>query len=159
MFSSVLSTVFALKLVYDLPPMFIMSIPYCQTFIPMIIFVFVQRPSEALPAERDNAGIALPQGFGKTIYFTMRVAAICCLLFALAPVGLFLYLKYSISDEIYWMGCFFGFLIVSSGTHWINYAQFSWKWAKRFQPQAKKSCNEIFGMGVILSTSMFLNAF
>jgi len=153
-----------MKLVYDLPPLLIMSLPYCQTLIPMVIFAFLQRPNDVLPWERGGEGV--PAGgyfdrsekgmkcFGQSIFYIIRVIGIISLLFALAPPIYFAYLKYIHSpseSEFYWMIAFILFIVISSGTHWINYSQLSCGWIKEFRPTPEKSCNTAFGTGVVLS--------
>ena len=154
--SSVCLTVFAMKLTYDFPDMLILSLPYCQTLIPMILFVVVQRPKQVMPAEEDENGTPMPQVYEKTVYFILRIAALICLLGSFIPIAYFVYVRYASIGELHWFAIFIVFLVMSSGTHWLNYGQFSFNWTERFVPKAKKSCNEVFGMGVILSLGKLL---
>jgi len=162
--SSVLTTIFSMKLVYELPPMLIMSLPYCQTMIPMIIFAFVQKSGHALPRIRGIDGLSTSsyfdlsqkgmKCFGKFVFYIIRGIGILLLLVALIPPVYFVYLKYVRSpdeSEFYWMIAFVLFIIISSGTHWINYSQLSCRWIKEFFPTPERSCNTAFGTGVLLS--------
>ena len=52
--ASGLTTIFALKIVKDLPILFILCIPFCQTFIPSLIFTFFQHPKQFLPDPKSG---------------------------------------------------------------------------------------------------------
>ena len=54
--------------------------------------------------------------------------------------------------SVHWFVVFLCFILISSGTHWINFGQFTkFLRLQRFQPALEKSNTEVYGMQFWLS--------